>query len=42
MINRYRVNVSKNTINKIYSKVKKYPWKDIQKLSGWTHGTNYK
>ena len=42
MINRYRVNVSRNTINKIYSKVKKYPWKDIQKLNGWTHGTNYK
>ena len=42
MINRYRVNVSRNTINKIYSKVKKYPWKDIQKLNGWTLGTNYK
>ena len=41
MINRFKVSVSKNTLNQIYKKVKKYPWNDIQKMDGWTHGTNH-
>ncbi len=42
MIKQYKISVPKNTLNNIYKKVKNYPWKDIQKLNGWTHGTNYK
>ena len=42
MIRQYKISVPKSTLNNIYKKVKKYPWKDIQKLNGWTHGTNYK
>ena len=41
MIKRFKVSVSNNTLNQIYSKVKKYPWKDVKKLEGWTHGTNH-
>ena len=41
MIKRFKVSVSKNTLNQIYNKVKKYPWNDIQKMNGWTHGTNH-
>ena len=42
MIRQYKISVPKRTLNNIYKKVKNYPWKDIQKLNGWTHGTNYK
>ena len=42
MIKQYKISVPKSTLNNIYKKVKNYPWKDIQKLNGWTHGTNYK
>ena len=42
MIRQYKISVPKNTLNNIYKKVRNYPWKDIQKLNGWTHGTNYK
>ena len=41
MIKRFKVSVSNNTLNQIYSKVKKYPWKDVKKLESWTHGTNH-
>ena len=41
MIKKFKVSVSRNTLNKIYNKVKKYPWNDIQKMNGWTHGTNH-
>jgi len=34
--------VSNNTLNKIYNKVKKYPWNDVQNMDGWEHGTNSK
>ena len=42
MIRQYKISVPKSTLNNIYKKVRNYPWKDIQKLNGWTHGTNYK
>ena len=41
MIKKYKISVPKSTLNNIYKKVRNYPWKDIQKLNGWTHGTNY-
>ena len=42
MIIRYKVNISKDVLEEIYSKVRRYPWKKIKKLDGWIHGTNYK
>ena len=42
MIKKFKISVSNKKINQIYSKVKKYPWNDIKKLDGWTHGTNHK
>ena len=42
MIKRFKVSVSKNTLDQIYKKVRKYPWNDIQNMDGWTHGTNHK
>tara|TARA_B100001250_G_scaffold409787_1_gene434839 strand:- start:464 stop:1645 length:1182 start_codon:yes stop_codon:yes gene_type:complete len=42
MIKRFKLSVSSNTINQIYEKIKKYPWKHVKKLDGWTHGTNHK
>ena len=42
MIRQYKISVPKNTLNNIYKKVKKYPWKMIQKVNGWEYGTNYK
>tara|TARA_B100001996_G_scaffold374485_1_gene353180 strand:+ start:1119 stop:2264 length:1146 start_codon:yes stop_codon:yes gene_type:complete len=41
MIKKFKVSVSNNTLNNIYAKVKKYPWKNIQKMKGWEHGTNF-
>ncbi len=41
MIKRFKLSVSKKTLNQIYNKVKKYPWKNIENINGWTHGTNY-
>ena len=32
--------VPNNTLNKIYIKVKKYPWDNIQNMDGWEYGTN--
>jgi len=41
MIKTFKLSVSKKTLNEIYKKVKKYPWKNIENINGWTHGTNY-
>ena len=40
MIKRFKLSVSKNTLNKIYSKIKNYPWENVKKLNGWDYGTN--
>ena len=42
MNKKFKVSISKITLNKIYTKVKKYPWDDIEKMDGWLHGTNHK
>ena len=42
MIKPFRLRVSNNTLNKIYDKVKKYPWANIQDMNDWKHGTNLK
>jgi len=42
MIKPFKLRVPNNTLNKIYSKVKKYPWTNIQDMNGWEHGTNLK
>ena len=41
MIKSYKISVPQNTLNKIYSKVKSYPWNLIQNISGWEYGTNF-
>ena len=41
MIRRFKLNVSKKTLNIIFNKVKKYPWSDIENIQGWKLGTNY-
>ena len=41
MIIRFKLSVSKKTLNIIYKKVKKYPWNDIENIHGWKLGTNY-
>ena len=42
MIKPFKLRIPNKTINKIYSKVKKYPWSNIQDMNGWEHGTNLK
>ena len=42
MIKPFKLRVPNKTINEIYSKVKKYPWSNIQDMNGWEHGTNLK
>jgi len=42
MIKPFKLRVPNNTLNKIYNKVKKYPWTNIQNMNGWEHGTNLK
>ena len=42
MIKSFKLSVPQKTLNDIYSKVKKYPWKNMQNMDGWEHGTNYK
>ena len=42
MIKPFKLRVPNNTLNKIYNKVKKYPWTNIQNMNGWKHGTNLK
>ena len=40
MVKPFKVNISKETIENIYKKIKKYPWKDMPNLDNWEHGTN--
>ena len=42
MIKPFKLRVPNNTLNKIYDKVKKYPWANIQDMNDWKHGTNFK
>ena len=42
MIRPFKLRVPNKTINEIYSKVKKYPWSNIEDMYGWEHGTNLK
>ena len=42
MIKPFKLRVPNNTLNKIYNKVKKYPWTNIQNMRGREHGTNLK
>ena len=42
MIKPFKLRVPNKTITEIYSKVKKYPWSNIQDMNGWEHGTNLK
>ena len=42
MIKSFKVNIPKKITDNIYSKVKKYPWKDMPILKGWEHGSNIK
>ena len=41
MIEPFRVNISNEIIEKIYDKVKKYPWDEMPNVDGWDHGTNF-
>ena len=41
MIKKFKVNVSKKTLNNIYKKVREFPFNDIQQMNGWLHGTNH-
>jgi len=40
MLKKFKFKVPKKTINKIYKKVKKYPWHEMPKDGGWNYGTN--
>jgi len=42
MIKPFKLRVPNKTIAEIYSKVKKYPWNNIQDMNGWEYGTNFK
>ncbi len=42
MIKPFKLRVPNGKVNKIYDKVKKYPWNSIQNMNGWEHGTNLK
>ena len=41
MIKKFKVSVSKNTLDNIYKKVKNYPWQNTKKMDGWLYGTNH-
>ena len=40
MIKPFTVSVSDSTLEKIYNKVKNYPWKEMPNLDGWKYGSN--
>jgi len=40
MIRKFKLSISKKTLSRIYKKVKKYPWKNIENIHGWKLGTN--
>jgi len=42
MIKPFKLRIPNKTLNKIYNKVKKYPWSNIEDMNGWEHGTNLK
>ena len=41
MIKKFNLSVPTTTLNKIYNKIKSYPWNNIQNIKGWELGTNY-
>jgi microsomal epoxide hydrolase len=41
MVKSFKVNISNQVIENIYSKIKKYPWKDMPNLNSWEYGTNF-
>ena len=41
MVKPFKVNISNQTIEDIYIKVKKYPWEKIPNINGWVQGTNF-
>jgi len=41
MIEPFRINISNQTIENIYDKIKKYPWNEMPDINGWDHGTNF-
>ena len=40
MIKPFKVNISDETLEDIYSKVKKYPWHEMPDDGGWQYGSN--
>ena len=40
MIKPFKINISDNVLNKIYNKVKHFPWHEIPKDAAWEYGTN--
>jgi len=40
MIKPFKINISEETLENIYDKVKKYPWHEMPDDSGWQYGTN--
>jgi hypothetical protein len=40
MIEKFKIDIPKEKISKIYDKVKNYPWNLISDLPNWEHGTN--
>jgi len=40
MIKPFKVQISKENLENIYSKVKNYPWNDMPNLDKWDHGSN--
>jgi len=41
MVKPFKVNISNQIIEDIYSKVKKYPWGELPNLNGWKYGANF-
>ena len=40
MKNNFRINVPEDVIQKIYTRVKEYPWHEMPDDGGWSYGTN--
>ena len=40
MIKEFKINVLEEQISNINNKIKNYPWKSIEDMEGWIHGTN--
>ncbi len=41
MVKPFKVNISSQTIENIYSKIKNYPWNKMPNIDGWEQGTNF-